>query len=230
MGLVVTTVVSTVASPGPDWTKLPSVIRVRLTRPSMGEVILVNSRFSWASRTAASADWIEALMNGEVRHVLLVLVLADGARGTQPLAARQVGLGLVGQRQQPHQIAFGPVQRRLVGTRIDFVEQVSLLHVLAVHEVHLHEITGHARANFHLAHGLRLAGELKIVGHFARHRLADGHFGRRLLRRLGNPLRTTRQTKQGACDAGGSPPNSRCCHFHQLVPLHWQQRWIASSF
>ena len=158
-------------------------------------------------------------MNGQVRHVLLVFVLADRARGTQPLAARQVGLGLVGQRQQPRQLAFRPVQRRLVGTRIDFVQQVSLLHVLAVHEVHLHEITGHPCANFHLAHGLGLAGKLEIVGHFAGDRLADSHLRRRLLGRLGNLLPTTGPTKYEACDAGRSPAHSRGSLVHSLVPF-----------
>ena len=57
---MVTTVVSTVDSLAPGWTRFPSVILRRLMRPSMGEITRVNSRFNSASRTAASADRIEA--------------------------------------------------------------------------------------------------------------------------------------------------------------------------
>ena len=120
-----TTVVSTGESSPPDWTRFPSLIRARLTRPSMGETILVNSRFNSASVTAALAVGDRGLGDLQLGDVLLVLVLADCARGTQPLAARQVGLGLVRNGLQPRQLARARSKRRLVGPRVDLEQQVA---------------------------------------------------------------------------------------------------------
>ncbi len=54
MGSSDTSVASSVASPGPLDTRLPSVTMARPTRPPMGAMTRVNSRFSSADRSAAS--------------------------------------------------------------------------------------------------------------------------------------------------------------------------------
>ena len=54
MGSSDTSVASSVASPGPLDTRLPSVTMARPTRPPMGAMTCVNSRFSSADRNAAS--------------------------------------------------------------------------------------------------------------------------------------------------------------------------------
>ena len=71
---------------------------------------------------------------------------------------------------------FG-IHCRLVGTRIDFVQQIALIDDDPILKSHVEEMTGHTRSNFYVEDGIGRSGKIQPVGHGPGQRFRDRHFG-----------------------------------------------------
>ena len=139
------TVVSSVASPGPLDTRLPSVTMARPTRPVIGEVTCVNSRFSSAARSAASTAATCAERFLRERRAAIVLFVRHRVLGPQPLGAAQLRVGALHGRARARQLGPQPIDLGLERTRVDLEQQVAAADHGAFGEAHRRDEAGHAR-------------------------------------------------------------------------------------
>ncbi len=123
MGSTLTMLVSTVVSLA---TRLPTVTCSRLTRPSMGDLICVNSRLSFAASTAACAvaTWASPWLRRGGR--LVELLLRGNLGCLERLGAGEIAVGEFLLRLRLFELAGGLIQRGLVRTRVDDEKQVVL--------------------------------------------------------------------------------------------------------
>ena len=181
-----TTVVSSVASGGPAWTRLPSVTSARLTRPVIGERTLVQFRLSWAVSTAASAARTAATLLAWALVRLSNSSLRDGLHLHQLLGAGDLALGELGGGARLLELGLRPVEVGLVGAGVDLEQHLALPDLATLGEGQPLDVAGHAGPDLDLVDRLEAAAELVPLGHVAlEHRgHADGGRGRRR-RRLG---------------------------------------------
>jgi hypothetical protein len=83
-----------------------------------------------------------------------------------------IGLGLL---KLPERLIIGV----LIGSRIDLVEDISLMNDVAFFERDTHNVTADSGGNVHQIHGSSSAGKLAPVDNLFLQRLADDHIGRR---------------------------------------------------
>jgi len=139
-----TTVVSTFSGPAPGWTRLPSVMRSSLTRPSIGDLTCVNSRFSAAAFFAATAEAVAA-GSALVVAAFWSNSLAEMVFLARNSFARSNSIWAV----SPAPACARPRRRRdrnrLIRARINHVKQIILFDYCASLKPDLSNITGHAR-------------------------------------------------------------------------------------
>ena len=121
------------------------------------------------------------------------------------------------------EIRLRPVDRRLVGARIDDEEHVALLHHGAVGEVHRLQVAGDARAHLDRRRRLEAAGELVPFGEALderrRHRDRRGRCRRLRVAPVGIPACGKKERGESHRHDGGATANSRKSNgTHACIP------------
>ena len=158
---------SSVASPGPLETRLPSVTIARPTRPSIGDVTCVNSRFSSAARSAASTAAALRRRLLRERRASIVLLFRDRVLGAKPLGALQLGVGALTRGARASELGAKTIDFGLERARIDLEERIASSDDGAFLEADRGNETGDARPDFDGIDGLQPAGEFVPLGHVA---------------------------------------------------------------
>ena len=163
----------------PPVTRLPGETRRSPIRPVIGARSSVNCRSSSACLTAASCA-VDLRLRGAVRlGALIEQLLGDGALAHQRLRALQVGLGEGEIGLRLRQIGAHLIERVLERPAVDGEQQIALLDDLAVLEMDLVEIAGHARADLDRVHRDEAPDILVLIDDGALDRLRHRHGGRR---------------------------------------------------
>ena len=202
-------VVSSVASPGPLDTRLPSVTMARPTRPSIGEVTRVNSRFSSAARSAASTAAtcaVDSCANDGAALVLLVRHRVLGGAAARRAAARS-------RRAAPSARARASSARRRSTSAWNGRGSIWNSRSPRCGRWRLRRSArpttkpGDARPDRHGVHGFEPAGELVPLGDVAGDDFRDRDLRRRRLGRLRRGARAGRGSE--ADDASASESEER---------------------
>ena len=112
------------------------------------------------------------------RGALVELFLRDGALLDQSRGAFALGLRQRTLRACPGQFGLCLLELGLVGTRVDDVEDVALLDLVALLEMRGGDVARHPRAHFHALDGFEAARELVELGDGLRQHLGHLHGGR----------------------------------------------------
>ena len=175
-------VVSSAAVFDPPVTRLPAVTAALLTRPSIGAVMRVNSRLSFAESTAARAAATSAFASREALMRESYSSRETALMSTQLLAARCIGGSQLGACYGARQLSFGLRQLGAIRTRVDDEQQVAFTHRAALGEVHALDVAGDARAHFDRLDRFEPAGEFIPLRDVALERGRDGNLRRGGLR------------------------------------------------
>ena len=131
------------------------------------------------------------------RGARVELFLRDRALLDQPVGALALGLRQRQLRARARQFGLRMLERGLVGTRVDDIQDVALLHLVTLFELRGRHVARDARTDFDSFNGLEAAGEFVELGD----RLRDD-LGGLNRRRRGRQLSAASLRAQAAEDHG----------------------------
>ena len=169
----------------------------RLTRPSIGETTLVNSRSSSAARSAAAtASTCAAASVGGARRGARAPRATSRSRSTAGRRGACSDAGAVARGRGLRQLGAQPVDLRLEGAVVELEQDLSLTHQAAFLERHARDQARDARPDADRLHGFEAAGELVPLGDVARDGRGRGHLRERWRGRLRSGRGCTRRARR----------------------------------